>query len=78
VVLEPWLQALNELIARLTRVLQQLKLQRSQFERHQQHLFIAPQWLQQVEDSFFMLNRDLEQLHSELVQWRERLPGLVG
>ena len=56
--------------------MQMLKQQRSLFERHQQHLFIDSRWLQQVEDSFFVLNRDLELLRSELTQWRERLPRL--
>ncbi|MGL5304553.1 MAG: ATPase RavA domain-containing protein, partial [Aeromonas sp.] len=40
------------------------------------HLFIGSHWLQQVEDSFFVLNRDLQLLGSELEQWRQRLPRL--
>ncbi|MFB2872354.1 ATPase RavA domain-containing protein [Aeromonas jandaei] len=78
VVLEPWLQALDELQSQTGKVQQDLKQQRSLFERHQQHLFIASRWLQQVEDSFFVLGRDLELLRSELAQWRERLPRLDG
>ncbi|WP_421228340.1 ATPase RavA domain-containing protein [Aeromonas enteropelogenes] len=76
VVLEPWLQELDELQAEVAKVVQSLKQQRSLFERHQQHLFIGQRWLQQVEDSFFVLNRDLEQLSGELAHWRERLPRL--
>jgi len=76
VVLAPWLQSLDEQLVQVGKVMQELKQQRSLFERHQQHLFIAQRWLQQVEDSFFVLNRDLELLRDELVQWRERLPRL--
>ncbi|WP_234919886.1 ATPase RavA domain-containing protein, partial [Aeromonas veronii] len=76
VVLAPWLQSLDEQLVQVGKVMQMLKQQRSLFERHQQHLFIDSRWLQQVEDSFFVLNRDLELLRSELTQWRERLPRL--
>ena len=76
VVLEPWLQALDELLAQVGKVVQELKQQRTLFDRHRQHLFIAQRWLQQVEDSFFVLSRDLELLRGELTQWRERLPRL--
>ncbi|MGL4775271.1 MAG: ATPase RavA domain-containing protein, partial [Aeromonas veronii] len=76
VVLAPWLQSLDEQQVQVGKVMQMLKQQRSLFERHQQHLFIAQRWLQQVEDSFFVLNRDLELLRNELTQWRERLPRL--
>ena len=76
VVLAPWLQSLDEQLVQVGKVMQMLKQQRSLFERHQQHLFIDSRRLQQVEDSFFVLNRDLELLRSELTQWRERLPRL--
>ncbi|WP_438404898.1 ATPase RavA domain-containing protein, partial [Aeromonas hydrophila] len=76
VVLAPLLQSLDEQLVQVGKVMQMLKQQRSLFERHQQHLFIDSRWLQQVEDSFFVLNRDLELLRSELTQWRERLPRL--
>ncbi|HIC8841742.1 ATPase RavA domain-containing protein [Aeromonas veronii] len=76
VVLAPWLQALDELLAQVGKVVLELKQQRTLFDRHRQHLFIAQRWLQQVEDSFFVLSRDLELLRGELTQWRERLPRL--
>ena len=76
VVLAPWLQSLDEQLVQVGKVMQELKQQRTLFERHRQHLFIAQRWLQQVEDSFFVLNRDLELLRGELVHWRERLPRL--
>ncbi|WP_434664034.1 ATPase RavA domain-containing protein [Aeromonas sp. NJAU223] len=75
-VVEPWQGELDELVNQVGRVQQSLKGQRALFDRHQQHLFIGPHWLQQVEDSFFVLNRDLDVLRGELLQWRERLPGL--
>ncbi|MNP46993.1 ATPase RavA [compost metagenome] len=75
-VITPWQAELNVLAAEVGKVQQALKGQRSLFERHQQHLFIGDHWLQQVEDSFFVLNRDLDLLRGDLLQWRDRLPRL--
>ena len=72
----PWLSALDDLTGQVNRVLQNLKGQRNLFDRHQPHLFVGDHWLRQVEDSFFVLNRDLERLGAELQQWRDRLPLL--
>ena len=76
VVMSPWLAELEELASQVVRVQQSLKGQRSLFDRHQPHLFVGDNWLRQVEDSFFVLNRDLERLGTELQQWRDRLPRL--
>ncbi|MEJ6015731.1 ATPase RavA domain-containing protein [Aeromonas caviae] len=76
VVMAPWLSALDDLTGQVNRVLQNLKGQRNLFDRHQPHLFVGDHWLRQVEDSFFVLNRDLERLGAELQQWRDRLPLL--
>ncbi|MNH19429.1 ATPase RavA [compost metagenome] len=76
VVLTPWQVELDELVEQVSRVQQSLKVQRGLFDRHQPHLFVGAHWLQQVEDSFFVLNRDLERLRAELLQWRDRLSGL--
>ncbi|MGL5597993.1 MAG: ATPase RavA domain-containing protein [Aeromonas sp.] len=75
-VLAPWLQTLDEQQCQLNKLMHDLKQQRTVFERQQPHLFIGSHWLQQVEDSFFVLNRDLQLLGSELEQWRQRLPRL--
>ena len=66
----------NDLTGQVNRVLQNLKGQRNLFDRHQPHLFVGDNWLRQVEDSFFVLSRDLERLGAELQQWRDRLPLL--
>ena len=76
VVTAPWQTELGELASQVVRVQQSLKGQRSLFDRHQPHLFVGEHWLRQVEDSFFVLNRDLERLGEELKQWRDRLPRL--
>ncbi len=76
VVMAPWLSALDDLTGQVNRVLQNLKGQRNLFDRHQPHLFVGDHWLRQVEDSFFVLSRDLERLGTELQQWRDRLPLL--
>ena len=76
VVMSPWLAELEELASQVVRVQQSLKGQRNLFDRHQPHLFVGDNWLRQVEDSFFVLNRDLERLGTELQQWRDRLPRL--
>lgn len=76
VVITPWQAALTELLAEVGVLAQELKRQRNLFERHQQHLFIGRHWLQQVEDSFFVLNRDLDQLRTDISQWHDRLPQL--
>ncbi|HDX8374328.1 ATPase RavA domain-containing protein [Aeromonas dhakensis] len=76
VVITPWQAALTELLAEAGVLAQELKRQRNLFERHQQHLFIGRHWLQQVEDSFFVLNRDLDQLRTDISQWHDRLPQL--
>ena len=76
VVIAPWQAALTGLLAEAGVLAQELKRQRNLFERHQQHLFIGRHWLQQVEDSFFVLNRDLDQLRSDLSHWHDRLPQL--
>ncbi|MNT20446.1 ATPase RavA [compost metagenome] len=76
VVTAPWQAELGELASQVVRVQQSLKGQRSLFDRHQPHLFVGEHWLRQVEDSFFVLNRDLERLGEELQQWRDRLPRL--
>jgi MoxR-like ATPase len=76
VVMAPWLSALDDLTGQVNRVLQNLKGQRNLFDRHQPHLFVGDHWLRQVEDSFFVLSRDLERLGAELQQWRDRLPLL--
>ena len=74
VVMAPWLSALDDLTGQVNRVLQNLKGQRNLFDRHQPHLFVGDNWLRQVEDSFFVLSRDLERLGAELQ--RDRLPLL--
>ena len=73
VVLDPWRQTLEELSGQLETLSQDLRRQRSLYERQQNHLFLGQEWLQKVEESFFVLARDLGQLQGDARSWHARL-----
>jgi MoxR-like ATPase len=76
VVMAPWQATLDTLLVAVELQQQNLRQQRALFARHQPHLFIDRYWLQQVEESFFVLERDLAQLRIDLNEWGVRLPTL--